>query len=865
MQKKLLLAFAIFFSLFSTAQKKNLKTDTLKILGNCEMCKDRIEKTAINTGAYKADWVIATHLLSVTYDSTKTSLDKIEKKIAAAGHDTKNYKAKENTYKNLPACCHYDRQEAFSQNQTDSITTLASASIKAADSAMKSSVVFDTKELHNITGIVLEENKKGKLNPLPNATIMAGPNSTHTDSLGVFQLQTNLPVKLIVSYVGYKADTLMITTSQEIKVILKNSSTVNLKEVVLQSRNASTYISTISLTNTMNMGIRELTKAACCNLSESFETNPSIDVSYADAVIGVKQIQLLGLSGSNTQLLNENIPYIRGLAGSYGLTFVPGPWIESIQVTKGAGSVVNGFESIAGQINIEEKKPDRADKLFINGYANNFGRLEATINTAKILSPKWSTALMAHVNGVVAKTDNNHDGFLDMPTGRQFNFYNRWLYANTKGWVVNIGAKILFDNRRAGQTNFNPDKDFLTTNSYGVGLGIQQYHAYTKVGYIFPQHKYKSIGLLVNGGKYINDSYFGLRKYDANQGTLSASIIYQSIIGVSAHKFRTGFSFIGDKYLEKLSANTYSRNENIPGAFFEYTYSPGQKFSAIAGLRGDIHNRYGFELTPRLHLKYDFTKRTNLRLSAGSGWRTANVFAENSGVFVSSRQINFVNTFPGDRPEKAWNYGLNFVHNFTVNGRKGSISFDAYRTDFKNQVVADLDESPQAVSFYNLAGKSFSNSLQTEFNYEAFRKFELRLAYRWLDVKTTYANTLLEKPLIAKHRAFINLAYETDNEWKLDFTTQWLSSKRLPNTSTNPLGKQLATYSPSYIQMAAQVSKKISTKWEVYLGGENLTNYMQPNPILDAANPFGQYFDGSMIWGPVNGRTIYTGFRFKIR
>ncbi|MCH5597038.1 TonB-dependent receptor plug domain-containing protein [Niabella ginsengisoli] len=289
----------------------------------------------------------------------------------------------------------------------------------------------------------------------------------------------------------------------------------------------------------------------------------------------------------------------------------------------------------------------------------------------------------------------------------------------------------------------------------------------------------------------------------------------------------------------------------------------------MAGLRADYHNLYGFITTPRMHLKYDFSPKTNLRLSGGSGFRVSNIFAENVGVFVSSRQYEIVNPSStygyGLNPEKAWNYGLNFIHNFKLNGHNGSIAFDAYRTQFNNQTVIDLDANPQAIRFYNLTGKSYANSLQAELNYELIRKLDVRMAYRWLDVKTQYQNGLLEKPFTAKHRAFINLAYETTNKWKFDYTTQWLSKKRIPGTGSNPMGLQMPAYAPSYFQMAAQVSKKFGEKWEVYVGGENLTNYVQKERIIDAQNPFGQYFDGSMIWGPVIGRMIYVGMRFNIK
>lgn len=844
-------------NLTATAQKKNLKTEIFKVYGTCEQCKSRIETAMAAIKVYKANWSIETKMLTVSYDSIKLSVTKISKKLAAVGHDTEEFQTDENTYTSLPKCCYYERY------------TKSVSSLQGIDSTQK--ITISSVETHTITGIILEEDKKGKLLPLVNATVhsLNTNYSTTTDSLGVFQLESIIPVKVEVSYVGFKKDTVSITSASDIKIILKNSSTSNLSEVVIKTRNQGTYISSLSTFNTLNIGSKELTKAACCNLSESFETSPSVDVSYADAVTGIKQIQLLGLSGNYTQITTENAPEIRGLAGSYGLTFIPGPWIEGIQVTKGTGSVANGYESIAGQINVEEKKPDKMDKIFINAYANNMGRLETSVDLSKILNDKWSTALLAHVNGVGTKTDDNRDGFLDIPVGRQFNIINRWRYADSRGVFVQFAIKALNDHRQAGQTDFNPSTDKLTANKYGVGINVEQYAFTGKLGYVFPQQKYKSIGFIFSANTFNNNSYYGLTKYDGRQTAVYANLIYQSIIGTTAHKFRTGLSFTNDTYNETYNSANFKRHEIVPGTFFEYTYTPGTKFTAIAGMRLDYHNEYGLIATPRLHLKYDFTPKTNLRFSAGSGFRTANIFAENAGLFASARQYNIVNPSTnygyGFNPEKAWNYGVNFVHNFKIHKQAGSVSLDAYHTSFTNQVVVDVDANPQKILFYNLNGKSFSNSIQAELNYEFIKKLDVRLAYRWLDVQTNYNGTVLEKPLIAKHRAFINVAYETSNHWKFDYTTQWFSKKRLPNTSTNPVGKQLGDYSPSFIQMTAQVTKGFGSKLEVYIGAENLTNYAQKNLLISADQPFSKYFDGSIIWGPVNGRVLYAGLRFKIK
>ncbi len=843
--KYLLIILFLCISTSLLAQKKNQATETFGVSGACEMCKERIENTALDNKAITANWNVVTHQLTITYDSTKTSKQQIQKKIAEAGHDNGEFKAPDDVYKNLPACCHYDR-------------TVDPGAAPA-------------KEKQIITGVVLEETVKGKLNPIANATVKSLHSNQYfiTDSTGVFKLETDLPTHLLISYVGFNSDTISVRNPEMFTIILKNAANGNLQEVIVTSRPQSTYVSTMSILNTINMTSKELTKAACCNLSESFETSPSVDVSYSDAVTGIKQIQLLGLSGNYTQLLTENVPEIKGLPGNYGLTFIPGPWIEGIQLTKGTGSVVNGYESIAGQINVEEKKPDNSEKLFVNAYANTMGRLEANINLAQKVNDKWSTGLLTHANTTFVKNDINNDGFIDFPIGRQFNVINRWKYMDNNGWIGQFAIKALNDKRQAGQLNFDPSTDKLTTNQYGVGIDVEQYTFTGKLGYVFPQHKYKSLGFIFSGSLYNNDSYYGLRKYDGSQKSVYANLIYQSIIGTSDHKFRTGLGLTNDNFNETFQSIHYKRNEIVPGAFFEYTYTAPDKFSAIAGVRMDYHNLYGLITTPRFNLKYDFTAKTNLRMAAGSGFRVANILAENAGAFVSARQFEILNPTNnygfGLEPEKAWNYGINFIHNFKFNNRNGSIAVDGYHTNFKNQTVVDFDASPQKIQFYNLVGKSYSNSIQAELNYELIRKFEVRMAYRWLDVKTTYHNQLLEKPFVAKHRAFINLAYETNNKWKFDYTTQWLSTKRIPNTASNPAAFQLDTQSPSYVQMAAQISKEINPRLELYVGSENLTGFRQKNPILDAANPFSQYFDGSLVWGPVTERMAYMGFRFKLK
>ena len=734
-----------------------------------------------------------------------------------------------------------------------------------------------------LMGLVVEKNARGVDEPLPGANVLwlGTATGTSTGENGVFMIdRVEGASELVVSFVGYKTDTIEITNQTSIKVTLRSEQV--LEEVVVNARKAATGIDQTKGINTTVMTEKELFKAACCNLSESFETNPSVDVAFTDAITGTRQIQMLGLAGPNTMISIENMPGVRGLAGSQGIQFIPGTWINSIQVTKGVGSVVNGYESIAGQINVELKKPQESEKLFLNGYVSQSARSELNLNYSTVTGDKWATTFLLHGSARPLEMDENDDSFLDFPTGSQLNFINRWVYNNNKGLLGQIGVKVLTDGKQGGQTDFDPEDDKFTINRYGFEINTKRYEAWGKLGYQFKDKPYKSVGLQLSGIKHEHKSYYGLNKHDGDEESFYANLIYQSIIFNTSHKFKSGLSFTYDKYDEVLSvANgievneglpvasvNFDRIEYVPGAFFEYTYDDLDKFSMIAGVRVDQHNLFGTIFTPRLHLKYNVTPTTTLRASAGKGTRVANIFTENSGVLASSRSFVLASLQSkngyGFKPDVAWNYGMNFSQDFTLDYRGGTFTIDYFFTDFKNQVVLDLDNTAREARFFGLNGKSYSHSLQFQVDYELFRRFDLRMAYRWLNVRTDYTEGLLRKPLIPEHRAFVNLAYETKNKWKFDYTVQWLGQQRIPDTSQNSSENRLPEYSDAYVLMNAQITKDLGAKWSVYLGVENIGDYKLDNPIVSANAPFSSDFDTSMVWGPIFGRMAYAGFRFRV-
>jgi len=700
-----------------------------------------------------------------------------------------------------------------------------------------------------------------------------------TDDNGTFTLKrTENSNTLVISYIGYKTKTIKVTNSEALHIQLEPQSA--LEEVVVTQKRANTMKSQWQVANLHTMSSGELLKAACCNLSESFSTNPSIDVNFSDAVTGNKQIKMLGLTSPYILMAEENIPAMRGASQAYGLSFVPGTWIESIQITKGAGSVINGYESISGQINYEIEKPINARPFFLNLYTSEDSRYELNAHTKVKLSDKWATSLLAHGNVRQRKSDHNHDGFIDNPIGNQINLLNRWQYSNAeKGWVSFLNLNYMKDERQAGQIDYNPLTDKGTTNAWGSEVNSERFTLSNKTGYVFPDTPYKSIGLQNSFQSHRQDSYFGLNSYDIHQKSWYGNLIYNSIIGNTQHKFATGLSATYDDYNEQLTtsalAGDFSRIDRSVGAFFEYTYDNSSNFSFVAGIRADSHNNLGNFITPRFHLRYNPWKEATFRLSAGRGKRAANVIAENQQLLASSRQLHIIGGDGGKlyglNPEIAWNYGASFLQTFKIWGKNAELSVDFYRTHFDNQVVVDLDHSPQQALFYNLDGKSFANSLQAEVSISPAKGLDFKAAYKYYDVQTQFTKGQLEKTLTPKHRWFANIAYETPDthennhsQWKFDVTFNWLGEQRLPTTATNPLAYRLSDYAPSFATLNAQITRVFSKKFEVYVGGENITNYKQANGILAADAPFGAYFDSTMQYAPAFGQMYYAGMRFKL-
>ena len=840
MNKTCLIISLLFMITFLQTSFAQTNRHNMFVDGVCGMCQQRIEQ-AVNQleGVDSASWNVETRFLTVVVNKADFDESRIHKAVTDVGHDTDKMKADNAVYDQLHACCKYRDEEII-------------ATFRPA--AKRPEKVYGR--------ILVEEN--GKKIGLPGVNLYWQDMSaaTVTDDDGRFELErVEGTDQLIASYVGYYADTIALADKTNVELVLSTGATLD--EVEVTYKRKSIEVSYLEPILTQNISSKELLKAACCTLAESFETNPAVDVAFTDAVTGARQIEMLGLAGPYVQISKENQPDVRGLSAIYGLTNIPGPWIESIQLTKGPGSVVNGFESMTGQINVELKKPEEGERFYLNLYANGGGRMEANANTRILVNDKWSTGFLLNGNWQPGRNDRNEDGFFDMPTGTEWTMLNRWKYYGDDGWMGQIGVKASNFDKTSGQLAFEDNPN----TAWGAQIKTRRLEGWMKVGKVFTSRPEASIGFQFNASSHDQDAFFGSTIYDANQRSLYANLIYREQLGSPAHSLSSGLSLQHDQFDEILSDITFDRTETVPGAFAEYTYQPNEQFTTLLGLRGDWHNQFGFFLTPRLHLRYGPSEQTVLRFAAGQGRRTASIVAEQIGMLATSRRILFEET-NSDTPyglnqEVAWNVGLSLRQIFEVQNRELILTLDAYHTRFDQQIVVDY-ENAREVRFYNLDGESFSNTLQAQLDYAIIEDLDVRLAYRFNDVKTDFQQGRLERPFVARHRAFANIGYTTTNKWAFDVTFNWQGSKRIPSTAANPVVFQRADRSPDFVLTNMQVSKTWWGTFDVYVGAENLFDFRQAEPIIAAENPFGENFDSSLLWGPIFGRMIYTGIRYTV-
>jgi outer membrane receptor protein involved in Fe transport len=725
-----------------------------------------------------------------------------------------------------------------------------------------------------ISGVVLDEHGE----PLVGANVY-WENTGVGMAAGVDGTFTIMPVKttnrLVVSFVGCHSDTILVLNRKPLTVVLVDETILD--EVTITERKAGVLRLRESAFDTQTIGVEELCRAACCNLSEAFETNASVDVAYSDAATGAKHIRLLGLSGTYVQLIQENTPAVRGLAQNFGLEYIPGPWMSSIQVSKGTSSVINGYEATSGQINVELLKPQTQNPLSVNLMVNSETMAEANIMGGWKISPQsLYTGILAHYGQSFMAMDENHDSFVDMPKIQNANLANRWFYRHGE-YTFQAFVRGLFDRRRGGQL-----ADSIA-NPYRINLNTWRVEGFLKNGYVFDEESGSSVALITAISYHNQDNTYGLRNWKADQLNAYLNAIYQGnwegagLID-NDHRLSAGLSVNYDKYGENLIINgaglQLDRQELTAGVFAEYSYTYAEKLSLVTGVRADYSTRYGFFVTPRANIRYTPWHWWVIRGSAGMGYRSPNAIADNAFILPSSRQLKMNDDI---RQERAVNAGISTTFYIPVGRRELQLSGEYYYTHFLNSLIVDMDRDPHAVYICNQSdipnAKSFAHSAQIELSMEVLRGWTWTAAFRWTDVRQTTMDvegnySLRTKALTNRFKGVITTSYQTPlKKWQFDVTAQFNGISRMPDGFT-AYGDMRGGYGTPvsinwYPQLMAQITKYFRT-CSLYVGAENMTNFKQHNPIIDSFHPYSPDFDASMVCAPTMGWKVYVGFRYDL-
>lgn len=715
-----------------------------------------------------------------------------------------------------------------------------------------------------VKGTVFQIDKDGLNSPLPGATIklLNTKIGSISNSNGQFQIDLKFADTnklLVVSFIGFESDTTLLDGMLNDYEITLEPLITNSKEVQITAEKSAQSVGLKTLKQEFITG-KLFRRSACCALSEAFEKNASAEVSYSDALTGVKQIKLLGLKGEYSYLLTETIPIFSGLTSKYALEYTPPTWLEGISITKGASSVSSGYEGITGQINLEYKKPFDMSPFEGNVYVNSSNRIDLNLSSAIKVNEKLSTGIFVSGRNSNLKEDHNNDGFIDVPLNKQINIANRWIYV-TDGFEAQLFARGLNDEYNSGQVNFI-DK-ISTPLNYGSSTKISRYEFFTKMAKLETETDHLSLALILSGSTDSISSFSGLKSFDTKEDKFNAKFILKSEIGIHEEDYYTfGMSYlyrnqIGN-YNEKVNKFKIDEKESVVGLFAELNYKPFDQISFIAGFRADQHNNYGTLLTPRFHLKYDLSDLFKVRFSLGYGYHAASVIGENPNVLSSARLLKINNL----EIESAVNIGSSINTTLELFEIPFIFDLDFYSTNFVNQVIADYDSSIDSIIFKNVKNESYTNNYQAQVSFNLIPELELAFAYRYNDIKSIFGNEKLIQPLQSPGRILVTGSYLSHKkDFQFDGTLIWNSSGRLPNfiysheTNENTF--------KNFFRFNLQVTKKFG-ELEFYIGGENLSNFTQHQPIIESSNPFSDNFDASMIWGPLEGRMFYFGSRFKL-
>lgn len=715
----------------------------------------------------------------------------------------------------------------------------------------------------NVTGYILDENNA----PLEGASIhsLEEPSiGVMTNQKGYFELLVgSKTTQMIFDYIGYQSDTLSLKS-----YFFLNLKPTSQKSVVITELTAGAFQSKASVGQVEIISAKEFSKAACCDLAGCFGTQGSVRVETNNVLTNTKSLSLLGLRSTYNQVLIDGMPLFNGLSNIYGINTIPSAVIKKIFISKGTASGIQGYEGIAGQINVITNDYDSVNKVYVNTYVNSF--LESQFNVLSNYSlGKFTKGIFGlHTTQMHNNMDRDDDGFLDMPKTERYSFSNKLIfdYNAKKQHQSTFYISGIKENKLGGMSSYRSIKDTIKSNTYGVAVDYSELKSYFKHAYLISEKILLKTQL--SGFYHKQESWFGLLNYKALQTNIYGNIEMDYKYNKD-NKFTVALSHRFSNIEEKIRFNNsdtirkyngqYLNNWNVTGLLLENNnVFLEDKLVLLTSLRIDYYNRVRY--TPRFLLRYIPNEQHTLRYSIGTGWRIPTVFSDYQSVLGGNRNVVF-----SENPdvEQAINTGISYGYEWDIGVNHFSLNGDYYHTYFKNQYVGDYLSSSSQVLFYNQKNASFTDVAQLDFNAILNKRIEFKLNYNYTNAIITINGTKENQVFIPKHRLLGSLSYHLEH-WQFDFQGHWNGRQHLPNTSSNPLKYQRGNYSPGYFNANTQVTYKVKVL-ELYLGCENITNFRQIRPIVAWQEPFSTYFDTYSTWASNKGIEFYFGLRWFIK
>ncbi|WP_339755371.1 TonB-dependent receptor [Algoriphagus aquimarinus] len=599
-------------------------------------------------------------------------------------------------------------------------------------------------------------------------------------------------------------------------------------------------------------------------------------------VCNTGDIHINGLEGPYTMVLIDGMPIVSGLATVYGLTGIPQSLIDRVEVVKGPASTLYGSEAVGGLINVITKKPESAPLVSTDFFSTGWGEMNLDMG----LRSNWGKNIQS-LSGVNAfyydnPIDNNGDGFTDVTLSKRISFFQKINVLRPENRLFTMAGRYVYEDRWGGEMNWtsaNRGGDEV----YGESIYTSRWETFGT--WQLPTTENMNFQFSVNG--HNQNSVYGTTIYKADQYIGFGQLTWAKT--VQKHNLLLGSAYRYTFYDDNTSATSdLISDENapsvihLPGAFLQDEIKLTESQSLLLGIRYDYNSIHGSIFSPRVNYKLSSAdKHTVFRLSAGNGFRVANVFTEDHAALTGAREVVFTEEL---KPEQSWNMNANLVKKiYTDKGTFIGLDGSAFYTYFTNRIIPDYETNPNQIIYSNLDGSAVSKGVSLNIDAAWPNGLNVTAGGTLMDVSIEEEGIKTRQLLTERFSGVWSVGYDFFQlGLTLDYTGNVYSPMRLP--LLGPLDDRPA-YSPWYSIQNIQLTKKLGERWEVYGGVKNLLNFTPAaNSIARSFDPFDKNvtfaadgsviptsnnpnaltFDPTYVYAPNQGIRGFLGVRFTV-